>query len=66
MSEKVKELLVENMEKIGKGDRPVKTASEINKAGHHHAMQQYAESRAVDRGIHETQLKENKEMIERL
>lgn len=66
MSEKVKDLLVENMTKVGNGQRPVRTASEINKSGHHHAMQLYAESRAHDRGIHESQLKENRELIEKI
>jgi len=29
-------------------------------------MQQYAESRVHDRGIHESQLAENKDLVERL
>ena len=66
MSEKVKDLLVENMEKIGNGKRPVKTAAEINRAGYAHGYQQFAESRLHDRGVYETQLKENRELIERL
>lgn len=66
MSEKVKDLLVENMEKVGNGDRPVKTASEINRSGYAHGYQQFAESRLLDRGTHESQLKENKDLVERL
>jgi len=66
MSKKVKDLLVDNMEKIGNGKRPIKTGAEINKSGHHHAMESYAESRLYDRGIHESQLAENKDLVERL
>lgn len=65
MSEKVKDLLVENMEKIGEG-RPVKAAREINRAGFAHASQQYAESRLHDRGLHKTQVGELSAMIERV
>ena len=66
MSEKVKDLLVENMEKIGNGIRPVKTAAEINKAGHHHSMESFAEAKFFDRGIHDSQIKENRELIEKM
>lgn len=66
MSEKVKTLLVENMEKIGNGGRPVVTGKEINKAAHHHGMQQYAESRLHDRGIHEKQIEENRKLIAKI
>lgn len=66
MSEKVKSLLVDNMEKIGTGERPIKTASEINRAGYTHGYQQFAEAKAHDRGIHEDQLKENRKMIDKI
>lgn len=66
MSKKVKKLLVENMEQIGNGKRPIKTASEVNKAGHHHSMESFAEAKLHDRGVHSSQLAENKDLIERL